>query len=242
VASIAADTGVEAGALMALNAIPGPDYLYQGQRLKLFGAAPDPDPLGREALEPREDAELPALAGAGAGPEPVAALTAPPEGLQPEGAQPAAGASSLDPADPVDYSVDAEGSIRVVAAETLGHYADWLEMPAAHLRSLNHLRGRTPLVLGRRIRLDFAAVPRSQFEQRRRDYHARLQAAYFASHRIDGTQVYIVRRGDSLWSITQREEMLPVWLLQQYNPDQDFNDLRPGSQISLPQVEDISGP
>src|SRR5208283_1014340 len=127
-------------------------------------------------------------------------------------------------------------------AETLGHYADWLEMPAARLRALNRLQGRTSLVLGRRIRLDFDAVSRAQFEQRRREYHARLQAAYFAAHRIDGAQVYIVRRGDSLWSITQHEVMLPVWLLQQYNPDLDFNDLHPGTQVSLPQVEDISGP
>jgi membrane-bound lytic murein transglycosylase D len=160
----------------------------------------------------------------------------------PEGSQFAAAPTATDPADPVDYSVDADGSIHVVAAETLGHYAEWLELPAARLRSLNHLQGRTPLVLGRRIRLDFAAVPTAQFEQRRRDYHARLQAAYFASHRIAGAQVYIVRRGDSLWSITQRDELLPIWLLQQYNPDQDFNDLRPGSQIALPQVEEISAP
>jgi membrane-bound lytic murein transglycosylase D len=227
VASIAANTGMQADTLMALNAMRGPDYIYEGQRLRLFGAV----------LEPREDADLLAVENAGAEPEPVSAVQ-----VQPEGSQLAAGPTSTDPADPVDYSVNADDSIRVVAAETLGHYADWLEMPAARLRSLNHLRGRTPLLLGRRIRLDFAQVPRSQFEQRRRDYHARLQASYFASHRIDGTQVYIVRRGDSLWSITQRDVMLPVWLLQQYNPDQDFNDLRPGSQISLPQVEDISGP
>jgi len=47
-------------------------------------------------------------------------------------------------------------------------------------------------------------------------------------------------RGDSLWSITQRSLKVPVWLLQQYNPDLDFGDLRPGTQISLPKVEDVS--
>jgi membrane-bound lytic murein transglycosylase D len=239
--SIAANTGVEAGTLMALNAMRGPDYIYEGQQLRLFGMAPDSDPLGATGLEPREDTDALAGAGAGAGAgaeaESVSAVQAPPEG-----SQFAAAPTATDPADPVDYSVDADGSIHVVAAETLGHYAEWLELPAARLRSLNHLQGRTPLVLGRRIRLDFAAVPTAQFEQRRRDYHARLQAAYFASHRIAGAQVYIVRRGDSLWSITQRDELLPIWLLQQYNPDQDFNDLRPGSQIALPQVEEISAP
>jgi membrane-bound lytic murein transglycosylase D len=237
VASIAADTGVEAETLMALNAMRGPDYLYEGQQLRLFGTTPDPDPLGVATLEPREHGEVLAVVRMGTDREPLSALQG-----QSEGGQAAASAVGPDPADPVDYSVSADDSIRVVAAETLGHYADWLETPAARLRSLNHLQGRTPLVLGRRIKLDFDAVSRPQFERRRRDYHARLQAAYFASHRIAAAQVYIVRRGDSLWSITQRDVMLPVWLLQQYNPDLDFNDLRPGTQISLPQVEDVSAP
>ncbi len=34
---------------------------------------------------------------------------------------------------------------------------------------------------------------------------------------------------------------VPIWLLQQYNPDQDFSDLQPGTQISLPKVEDVTG-
>ena len=237
VASIAATTGVAAGTLMALNSLRGPDYLYEGQPLRLIGDAPGPDPFGATALEPREDGEgqaaaRPTVAFAPASPLPVPAEIAPPP----------AAAASPDPADPVDYSVAADGSIRVVAAETLGHYADWLDLPVARLRALNHLQGRTPVLLGRRLRLEFDGVPPAQFEQRRRDYHARLQAAYFAAHRIAGTQVYIVRRGDSLWSITQRDETLPVWLLQQYNPDLDFNDLHPGTQLALPQVEENSSP
>ena len=96
-------------------------------------------------------------------------------------------------------------AIRVVAAETLGHYADWLGASAARLRALNHLRGRTPVVMGRRLKLNSRNAHRQQFEQRRRDYHERLEAAYFASHRIGGTEIYLARRGDSLWNITQAE-------------------------------------
>jgi len=33
---------------------------------------------------------------------------------------------------------------------------------------------------------------------------------------------------------------LPAWLLQQYNPDVDFAELRPGTQIMLPRVEAAS--
>ena len=129
--------------------------------------------------------------------------------------------------------------IRVAADETLGHYADWLAIPTASLRTLNHLKPKQPVLIGERIRLDLRKVPRETFEQRRREYHRALQASYFASHRIVGTEVYIARPGDSLWTLTQRGAQLPLWLLQQYNPDVDLAELHPGVQLAIPRVEQV---
>jgi LysM repeat protein len=63
----------------------------------------------------------------------------------------------------------------------------------------------------------------------------------FADHRITGTETYVTRRGDSLWAITQRHEGLPVWLLQQYNTELDFSDLRAGTRLVVPKVEELAG-
>jgi membrane-bound lytic murein transglycosylase D len=245
VASIAERTGVPAETLMALNSLRDPDYLSDGQRLRLAAAVPEPETettpanlataKAAVAESAQEEQAVVAADKVSARSEPVSAAQA-----QDEGPQLVPGSAGAETPDPVDYSVGNDGSIRVVAAETLGHYADWLGLSANRLRTLNALRGRTPVVMGRRVKLDFTHVTRAQFEQRRRDYHQRLQAAYFASHRITGTEIYIARRGDSLWSITQRSAVMPIWLLQQYNPDLDFGDLRPGTQISLPRVEDVT--
>jgi membrane-bound lytic murein transglycosylase D len=243
--AIAARTGLSVTKLMTLNSMRDQDDIYEGQHLRLVAAAAEPETLTtranvaaaqaavQESLE--EDAAVAAASRLAAKTEPVSKAQA-----QAEGPQLVPGATGPVSADPVDYSVAADGSIRVVAAETLGHYADWIGTTAARLRAINHLHGRMPVVMGRRIKLEFAGTTHDQFEERRRDYHERLQAAYFASHRIAGTEVYIARRGDSLWSITQKSLKVPVWLLQQYNPDLDFRDLRPGTQISLPKVEDVS--
>jgi membrane-bound lytic murein transglycosylase D len=147
---------------------------------------------------------------------------------------------SAQNADPTDYSVARNGTIEVAAAETLGHYADWLGVRAADLRRINHLRFGRPVIVGHRIRLDFRRVPPEEFEARRRDYHQALEAGYFAAHRIVGTQQYIAERGDSLWTLTQRFSQLPLWLLREYNPDTDFTDLRPGTQLVVPRIEDVS--
>jgi membrane-bound lytic murein transglycosylase D len=142
--------------------------------------------------------------------------------------------------DPTDYSVGPHGTIYVAAAETLGHYADWLGVRAADLRRINHMRFHQPVIVGRRIRLDFRRVPAEEFEARRRGYHQALEASYFASHRIAGTQPYIAQRGDSLWTLTLRFAGLPLWLLRQYNPDTDFTDLRPGTELVVPRIEAVS--
>ena len=142
-------------------------------------------------------------------------------------------------ADPIDYSVAHDESIRVTGDETLGHYADWLGVSTAHVREINHLRFGRRVLIGQHIRLDFRKVSHEAFEARRREYHRALQASFFAAHRIVGTELYVARPGDSLWTLTQRATQMPLWLVQQYNPDVDLADLRAGTQIVMPRVEDV---
>lgn len=247
VSSIADRAGIATGRLMALNSLPDQDFLYEGERLRLAASVPEPGVASSPALaalaaqavqENHDEQQAVALADhMAAAEEPVSAAQA-----QAEGPQLVPGVAGPPSADPVDYTVAADGSIRVVAAETLGHYADWLDTTAARLRTINHLRGRTPVLMGRRILLAFGPVTPAQFEQRRRDYHEQLQAAYFAMHRITGTSVYVARRGDSLWNITRHSQRVPIWLLQQYNPELNFEDLKPGTAVSLPKVEELDAP
>lgn len=143
-------------------------------------------------------------------------------------------------ADPIDYAIAANDTIAVAADETLGHYAEWLGTSAAHLRQINKMKFHKPVLIGRRIKLEFDKISRDDFEQQRREYHRVLQASYFAAHRIVGTEVYIVRRGDSLWTVTQRSGQIPVWLLQQYNPDVDIGEMRAGVEIVVPKVEEVT--
>jgi len=162
---------------------------------------------------------------------------------QAEALSPALGpAADAQPSvDPTDYSVSGDDSIRVAGDETLGHYADWLGVSAQRLRDLNRMSGKQPVLVGHRLKLDFHKATHDAFEQHRREYHQELQAAYFAAHRISGTEIYIARPGDSLWTVTKRARLLPEWLLLQYNPSVDFSELRAGTQIVIPRIEDVGG-
>jgi membrane-bound lytic murein transglycosylase D len=236
------------GVPMAGTAVPGTNL---PGRERLTGAVGPPDsspvpvvasgavPVEEAARESAEEAKAVAKA------EAPAEQSQPVSAAQAEELSPALGpaAETQQSADPTDYTVAKDNTVRVAAAETLGHYAEWLNVSAARLRQLNQMSFAKPVLIGHKIKLDFARVSREAFEAKRREYHTELQATYFAEHRIIGTEVYIVRRGDALWTVTQRFAQLPLWLLQQYNPDVDLADLRPGTQIVMPRVENVvAGP
>ena len=203
------------------------------------GGAVSPETAQRESAE--DAAAAATVAARSAKTAVVAAVAQPVSAAQAEALGPALGpaADTEQNADPTDYAVAPDGTIRVAAEETLGHYADWLGLTSARLRELNHLHMRTPVRIGQRVKLDFASVKPEVFETLRREYHRELQAGYFAAHRIVGTEVYIARSGDSGWTLTQKSAQLPLWLLQQYNPDLDLAALRPGTQIVMPRIEEV---
>ena len=139
--------------------------------------------------------------------------------------------------DPSDYTVDAKHMIEIQAAETLGHYADWLDIRASDLRRINGMSYGRPLVIGHRIKLDFSSVSVAAFEQLRLTYQQGLQQAFFMSRQIQSVDDYTIRRGESLWTLSQHKFNVPVWLLRQYNPDLDFDKLKPGLVIKVPQLK-----
>ena len=149
-------------------------------------------------------------------------------------------ASPTGSADTTNYAVGADNTVIVQAAETLGHFADWTQVDSQALRALNKLRKNAMVTQGRKLKLDLSRVTAAQFVAARREYHHHLQETYFAAHRIAGTETYALRRGDSLWTVAQQKGDLPVWLVAQYNPDVNFNDMRPGTTITLPQVVGIN--
>jgi len=141
--------------------------------------------------------------------------------------------------DPADYTVDQRDTIEVQASETLGHYAEWLDLRASRLRQINNMKFGKPVVLGKRIKLDFSEISPVEFEKRRIAYQKRLQETFFAQYRIDSTHQHIIKRGESLWVLALREFKVPIWLLRQHNPDVDFHSIKPGVKITVPNLIEV---
>jgi len=242
---IAQRAGVRESELLALNAMPGGDRIYPGQEIVLrvvtpavptavTAAAPADAPVlppaGRRPPDTDEPAELEPVVIADAGIQPAVILDADSESAQ-------ADVDSALLADPSDYLVAADDTIEIQAAETLGHYADWLGIKTQRLRDLNGYSFRQPVVIGRRLRLEFAAVDRDAFVALRIGYHRELQETFFARHRIVATTVHKLRSGESLYVLSLQRYKVPVWLLRQYNPDLNIDRLQPGTPITFPKIQ-----
>jgi membrane-bound lytic murein transglycosylase D len=231
---IATKNGMTEEALMELNSIRNRNFVFEGQILALNASARVAPPV--EAQVPIDSVVPPA-------PEPAAVA----EAAEPESEREAdelgptliPGAQSAQSADPGDYSVHDDNTIRVQAAETVGHFADWLEVRASQVRQLNRMSFATPVVIGHKLKLDFSKVTRDEFEAKRAAYHKQLQENFFTQFRITGDETHVIKSGESIWVLVQQRYNIPIWLLRQYNPDLDMGAVKPGTKLIVPTVESI---
>jgi membrane-bound lytic murein transglycosylase D len=228
---IAKKHGLTEEQLMELNNIRNRQFIYEGQVLALAASA---------RAKPPVEAEVPvATIAAVAEPPAEAEAVEPVSEREAEEIGPALvpGTQTAASADPSDYSIKDSNTVIVQAAETLGHYAEWLDVRASQLRQLNRISKATPVVIGRKVKLDFSKVTPDQFEARRMEYHRALQEAFFTQFRIQGTSEHVIKRGESVWVLAQQRYNIPIWLLRQYNPDLDLGSLQPGARLVIPLVE-----
>ncbi len=134
------------------------------------------------------------------------------------------------------------GQIQVEADETLGHYADWLDIPTKRIRRLNKFRYGRPIRYGQKIRIPFGKVTREEFEERRYLYHKELVEDFYQAFAISGEKTYRVEKGDNLWKLCHERFDMPFWLLKQYNPGFNFNSIHPGNEIKIPVIQSPDAP
>jgi membrane-bound lytic murein transglycosylase D len=214
--------------LVALNNLGSAHRIRAGQQLRLPAAGPAPVTRPAEAapVVAAEPEEAPAPVITAAAPSDLAARL--------QGTVQTALLS-----DPSDYGVAADGSIEVHPLETLGHFADWLEIRTQRLRDINGLAFRTPVEVGKRLRLDLAKVDAKTFEDRRVAYHRVQQDSFFREHVISGVSEHVIRSGDSIWVLASRRYQVPMWLFRQYNPAVDPARVAPGTTVRFPVLTDV---
>ncbi|MEJ2221941.1 MAG: LysM peptidoglycan-binding domain-containing protein, partial [Desulfobacterales bacterium] len=132
------------------------------------------------------------------------------------------------------------GRIQVEVEETLGHYAEWLEVSASEIRRLNGLRYGRPIRIHDSIKIPLSRVTKEAFEEKRFEFHKELAEDFFASFRVEKVQTYTVKSGDNIWTLSKERFEVPLWLIKKYNAHLDFSTLHPSQELLIPIVEKIT--
>ncbi len=131
------------------------------------------------------------------------------------------------------------GTIKIEAEETLGHYADWLKVPAREIRVLNGFKPDTPISIDQKILIPLKKTTAQRFEEQRYEFHKEMEEDFFSSFSIQGVAVYEIKEGDNFWRICSNDLEIPFWLVRKYNPGIDFNQLRLKQKIQYPIVSRV---
>jgi membrane-bound lytic murein transglycosylase D len=132
------------------------------------------------------------------------------------------------------------GTIRVEAEETLGHYAEWSAVTAWEIRRLNGFPYGSIIHLDQQIKIPLHRATKEEFEEKRFEYHKELTEDFFTSYRVEKVDVYYIKRGDNIWTLSREEFEVPLWLIRRYNTHLDFNALVPTQELLVPVVEKIA--
>jgi len=236
--------GLGVAELVSMNTLKSRNRIFVGQRLRVDPASKVPSKSAKTA-HPDAVASLSPARGANPSSSDLASANGPKATVEPAKSIEDSDSigisdeSAIEPspgllADPSDYTVSSNGTIRVQTNETLGHYAEWLGLRTSRLRTINGLSYGEPVVVQQRLRLDFSNSRPEDFERVRIEYHRSLQEEFFAEWEIEGTLIHRVGPGDSLWLLSTRRFDVPIWLLRQYNPDVDLNALSTGTPLTIP--------
>jgi membrane-bound lytic murein transglycosylase D len=130
------------------------------------------------------------------------------------------------------------GIIRVEVEETLGHYAEWLNVAARDIRRLNGLRYGRALQLNQKLKIPLHRVTREEFVEKRFEYHQELAEDFFESYRVEKVRTYSIKPGDNIWTLSHQEFQVPLWLIKRYNAGVDFSSLVPLQKLIIPIIEE----
>jgi membrane-bound lytic murein transglycosylase D len=132
------------------------------------------------------------------------------------------------------------GIIQVEMEETLGHYAEWLEIPTRIIRRLNRFPYSKTLQLHMKVKIPLDKISKEQFEETRFEYHKKIQEDFFSFYEIESLQQYHLQKGDNVWTLCNDTFEMPIWLLKKYNPKVDFNNLKCSQKLYIPVIKALN--
>ena len=127
--------------------------------------------------------------------------------------------------------------LTVEANESLGQYAEWLDVSVDTLKKINGMGKKFVLRIGQKLKLPLVENGVYEFNLKRVQYHLALEEDFYANFKIVDVEIYKVKRGDSLLLLSEKKQ-IPLWLMKKYIPLHQ-QSIRQGQTLTLPKITPI---
>ena len=227
--------------LLIANQISSKNRVYVGQVLRIPArggsvttAASPPKP--KPEPKPPPPPEIPAV-------KPITLNTPPKETINNAALEKPKGSSPDEGFDASLYHLEVkllQGNYYAIVTasvdESLGHYAEWLNTSVNKIRGVNGWRRSIRLNQKIKIPLKHRLSSLEQFKARRLEYHMALEEDFYNQYQVVEAKYRVVKYGDTLWSICNRDEEIPIWLLMKYNLDINLQALKTKTRLTIPVI------
>ena len=129
------------------------------------------------------------------------------------------------------------GWIRVQENETIGHFSRWLRVSLRRIRRMNGIRSNRRVRLGRKIRVSFKRVAKTEFHQIRIAYHKSVKESFFKKYSVARVKRHKLEKGENVWTLLMRTYKVPLWLVRQYNAGKNLRRISAGDELAVPVLE-----
>ncbi len=234
---------VSINTLLMANQISSKNRIYVGQVLRipargvsLTTAASQPKPKPKPKPLPSPETPAPAV-------KPITPNNTPKETINNAALEKPKGSTPGEEFDATLYHLEVkllQGDYYAIVTasvdESLGHYAEWLNTSVNKIRGVNGWRRSIRLNQKIKIPLKNRLSSLEQFKARRLEYHMALEEDFYNQYQVVDTKYRVVKYGDTLWSICNRDEEIPIWLLMKYNPDINLQALKTKTRLTIPVI------
>ena len=108
------------------------------------------------------------------------------------------------------------------------------------IRKLNGFGLKRKIHIHDYLRIPLDNISKQEFEEKRFEYHKKLQEDFFASYRVKDIESYQIKNGDNLWTLCQDVFEIPFWLFYKYNSKTNIYRLSPAQKLIIPRIEELS--
>lgn len=125
-------------------------------------------------------------------------------------------------------------SLIVEANESLGQYAEWLNVSVDTIRKMNRIGKKFVLRIGQKLKFPLSENGVYEFNLKRVQYHLAIEEDFYSNFKIIGVEIYKVKRGENLLGISEKKQ-IPLWLMKKYIPLHK-QSIRQGQALTLPKI------